>query len=162
MSWLDIAIIVVIAISTLIGLKIGIIKIVFSLAGLIAGIILAGRYYLPLAEQLSFIPQPSVAKIVAFAIILVGVMLVASVVAALLKWITSVTMLGWVNHLGGAAFGLVLGAIFCGVLLVTWVKFLGAAAAISDSNLAPILVARLPMVMALLPDEFDAVRSFFR
>ncbi len=162
MSWLDIAIIVAIAISTLIGLRIGLIKIVFSLAGLIAGIILAGRYYLPLAEQLSFIPQPGVAKIVAFAIILVGVMLIASVVASLLRWITSVTMLGWVNHLGGAVFGLVLGAIFCGALLVIWVKFLGAAAAISDSNLAPILVARLPMVLALLPDEFDAVRSFFR
>ncbi len=162
MNWLDIAIIVVIAISTLIGLKIGIIKIVFSLAGLIAGIILAGRYYLPLAEQLSFIPQPSVAKIVAFAIILIGVMLIASVAAALLKWITSVTMLSWVNHLGGAVFGLVLGAIFCGALLVTWVKFLGAAAAISDSNLAPILVDSLPMVLALLPEEFDTVRSFFR
>jgi len=70
-------------------------------------------------------------------------------------------MLGWVNHLGGAVFGLVLGAIFCGALLATWVKFLGATGAITESNLAFILVDFFPVVLALLPEEFDAVRSFF-
>jgi len=162
MNWLDIAIIAVTAIAILIGLRIGIIKAVLSLAGLIVGIILAGRYYELLSEQLSFIPQASVAKIVAFAIILVGVMVIAGVLASLLKWAASVVMLGWVNRLGGAVFGLVLGAMFCGALLATWVKFFGVTAAIGESNLAPILVSRLPMVLALLPDEFDAVRSFFQ
>ena len=162
MNWLDIAIIAVTAIAILIGLRIGIIKAVLSLAGLIVGIILAGRYYGLLSEQLSFIPQASVAKIVAFAIILVGVMVIAGVLASLLKWAASVVMLGWVNRLGGAVFGLVLGAMFCGALLATWVKFFGVTAAIGESNLAPILVSRLPMVLALLPDEFDAVRSFFQ
>ena len=162
MYWLDIAIIVAIAIAILIGLRIGIIKAVLSLAGLIVGVILAGRYYIPLSEWLSFIPQASVAKIVAFAIILIGVMVIAGVLASLLKWAASAVMLGWVNRLGGAVFGLVLGAIFCGVLLATWVRFFGVVAAIGESNLAPILVGRLPMVLALLPDEFDAVRSFFQ
>ena len=161
MNWLDIVIIVVIAITTLIGLRTGIIKAALSLAGLIVGVILAGRYYLPLSEQLAFIPQASVAKIVAFAIILVGVMIIAGVLASLLKWAASVVMLGWVNHLGGAVFGLVLGAIFCGALLATWVKFLGIAEAITESNLAFILVDFFPVVLALLPEEFDAVRSFF-
>ena len=162
MNWLDIVIIVAIVIFTLIGVKSGMIKIVFSLAGLIVGIVLAGRYYIPLSGQLSFIPQASVAKIVAFAIILVGVMIVASVLALLMKWAASVMMLGWVNRLGGAVFGLFLGAIFCGALLAAWVKFFGVAAAISQSHLAAILVSRLPMVLALLPDEFDTVRSFFQ
>ena len=162
MNWLDIVIIAILIISTILGLRTGIIKAVLSLAGLIIGVILAGRYYAPLSEQLSFIPQASVAKIVAFAIILVGVMVIAGVLASLLKWAASVTMLGWVNRLGGAVFGLLLGAVFCGVLLATWVKFFGVVAAIGESNLAPILVSRLPMVLALLPDEFDAVRSFFQ
>ena len=161
MNWLDIVIIVVIAITTLIGLRTGIIKAALSLAGLIVGVILAGRYYLPLSEQLAFIPQAGVAKIVAFAIILVGVMIIAGVLASLLKWAASVVMLGWVNHLGGAVFGLVLGAIFCGALLATWVKFLGVTGAITESNLAFILVDFFPVVLALLPEEFDAVRSFF-
>lgn len=161
MNWLDIVIIVAIAIAILIGLRIGIIKAVLSLAGLIVGVILAGRYYAPLSEWLSFIPQASAAKIVAFAIILIGVMVIAGVLASLLKWAASAIMLGWVNRLGGAVFGLVLGAIFCGALLAIWVKLFDIAA-ISESNLAAILLDRLPVVLALLPDEFDAVRSFFR
>ncbi len=162
MNWLDIAIIVAVAIPALIGLRAGMIRIVLSLAGLIAGVILAGRYYVPLSERLTFIPQETAAKVVAFAIILVGVMLIAVVLATLLKWAALVTMLGWVNHIGGAVFGLLLGAIFCSALLVIWLKFFGTAGAIDESVLAAILVKGFPVVLGLLPDEFDSVRSFFQ
>ena len=162
MNWLDIVIIVILAISTLIGLRSGIIKAVLSLAGLIIGIILAGRYYIPLSEQLTFLSQAALAKIIAFAIILIGIMIIAGVLAKLLKWTISAMMLAWVNHVGGAVLGLVLGAIFCGILLATWVKFFGITEVISESYLVPILLSRLPIVLALLPDEFDAVRSFFQ
>ena len=162
MNWLDIIILIVVAISTVIGLRMGIIKAVLSLAGLIVGVILAGRYYIPLSEQLSFIPQASVAKIVAFAIILIGVMIIAAVLARLLKMLTSITMLGWVNYLGGAIFGFVLGSIFCGALLATWLNFFDATDVITESSFAIVLIDYLPMVLALLPDEFDAVRAFFQ
>lgn len=162
MNWLDIVIIVVVVVSSFLGLRIGIIKAVLSLAGLIVGIILAGRYYIPLSEQLSFIPQTDVTKVVAFAIILIGVMVIASVLARLLKWAVSAVMLGWVNYLGGAIFGLVLGAIFCSALLAIWGKFFDVSTIISQSNLAAILLDRFPTVLALLPDEFDVVRSFFQ
>ncbi|MBI4187838.1 MAG: CvpA family protein [Chloroflexi bacterium] len=162
MNWIDIVILIIIGVTTFSGLRIGIIKAALSLAGLIAGVILAGRYYIPLAERLSFIPQDSVAKAVALAIILIGVMLVASIAAMLLKLAVSAVMLGWVNHLGGAAFGLVLGAIFCGALLATGAKFLSLSGVISRSSLATILLDRFPAVLALLPDEFDMIRSFFK
>jgi len=161
MHWLDIIIIVILIISALTGLRVGIIRAVLSLAGLIVGVILAGRYYVPLAEHLTFISQASVAKVVAFAIILIGVMVIAGVIAGLLKWVASVMMLGWVNRLGGAVFCLVLGAIFCSALLAIWVKFLGSGA-IAESGLANVLLDRFPMVLALLPSEFDAIRSFFQ
>ena len=162
MSWLDIVLIVVIVFSTFLGLRTGIIKAVLSLAGVIVGVILAGRYYVLLADQLPFITSEGVAKIVAFAIILIGVMVVAVVLASLLKWAASAMMLGWVNHLGGAIFGLVLGAVLCGALLAIWVKFLGIQSAIAESGLAMILLDRFPLVLALLPDEFDTIRSFFQ
>lgn len=161
MNWLDIVIIVVLAISTLIGLRTGIIKAVLSLAGVVIGVILAGRFYVPLAERLTFIPQETAAKIVAFAIILGIVMIIAGVIASVVKWIASIVMLGWINRLGGAFFGLVLGAIFCGALLAIWVKFLPEGP-VTGSGLATLLLERFPMVLALLPEEFDAVRSFFR
>jgi len=162
MSWLDIVLLVVIAIPTLLGFRAGIIKAVLSLAGVIVGVILAGRYYVLLSEQLTFITHAGTAKIVAFAIILIVVMIIAGVAASLLKWAASIVMLGWVNHLGGALFGFVLGAILCGAFLATWINFLGIGGAIADSALARVLLDYFPMVLALLPDEFDAVRSFFQ
>ncbi|MFC1966799.1 CvpA family protein [Chloroflexota bacterium] len=162
MNWLDIVLTVILIVSIAGGLKTGLIKAALSLAGLIVGVILAGRFYGPLSEQLSFIPQAEVAKIAAFAIILVGIMVIASVSAAFLKWVASVTMLGWVNHLGGIIFGLLLGAIFCGAMLATWVRFFGTGGVISESILAVILIDRFPAALALLPDEFDVIRSFFQ
>jgi len=162
MNLLDIVILVVVVIAVFLGFRIGIIKAALSLVGLIVGVILAGHYYVLLSEQLSFIPQAGVAEVVAFAIILIGVMVIAGILAALLKWVTSITMLGWVNQLGGGVLGFVLGAIFCSALLAIWAKFLGVAGIISESSLAVILLDRFPAVLALLPDEFDAIRSFFQ
>ena len=158
MHWLDIVIIVAIAITTFIGLKIGLIKAVLSLVGLIVGVILARLFYVPLSEQLGFIPQATVAKVVAFAIIMVGVMIIAGVLAMVLKWITSVMMLGWVNQIGGAVFGLVLGVIICGAFLALWINIFGAGEVIANSSLASIL-SRFPSVLGLMPGEFGSTGS---
>jgi membrane protein required for colicin V production len=162
MNWLDIAVLVIIIVPTLIGLKFGIIKIVISLIGLIVGVILAGRYYAPFAEALTFISQPGIAKVIAFAVIFIGVMVVASILASLIKWVVSAALLGWVNRLGGAFFGFVMGAVFCAAIMTIWVKFLGTGNAIMESSFASILLDGFPIILALLPADFDSVRSFFQ
>ncbi len=161
MSWLDIAVIVIIGIATLIGLKIGIIKAVLTLAGVIVGVLLAGRFYIALAGHLTFIPQETLAKVVAFAIILAVVVLIAGKIAGVLKWLASIILLGWLNRLGGALLGLIMGSILCGALLAMWTKFLGISDPIAESALATFLLDRFPMVLALLPGEFSSVRPFF-
>lgn len=161
MNWLDIIIIVLIIIPTFIGLKVGIIKSILSLAGVIIGIILAGQYHASLGEHLTFISSASLAGIVAFAIILVAVMIVAAVLGSVLQWITKVVMLGWINRLGGAAFGFIMGALFCSTILATWAKFLGAEGLLAESSLAALLLDYFPVILALLPGEFDSIRSFF-
>jgi len=161
MNWLDIVILVILVVNAFVGLKIGIIKAVLSLVGVIVGVILAGQFYLQLGERLTFISQSGVANIVAFAVILVGIMIIAGILAALLKWVVSAVMLGWVNYLGGAVFGLALGAVFCSAILATWVKFFGTGL-VTESFLAGVLLDKFPMVLALLPSEFDTVRDFFQ
>jgi membrane protein required for colicin V production len=158
MNWLDIVITVAIAIPTIIGLRVGIIKTAFSLAGVIAGIILAGFYYIPLSERLSFISTPSVAKIAAFAIILIGVIIISSVGAHLLRRAISTMMLGWVDRVGGAIIGFVLGALFFGALLTTYINLFGRATAINESLLTSILLDGFSLVLTLLP---ESIRSFF-
>ncbi len=162
MNWLDIVIIIALALTTFLGFKTGLIKAALSLAGLIVGVILAGRCYLTFSEWLSFIPNENAAKIAAFVIIVIGVMIIAAVLAHLLKWAVSAMMLGWVNHLGGAVLGLALGVIFCGAILAIWVKWLGAGSTITESAVAALLLDKFPLILGLLPDEFNAVRSFFQ
>ena len=162
MSWLDIFIIVFLAVFILGGLKNGIIKSILSLVGIILGVMLAGRYYVPLSQVLTFISEPGVAKITAFAIILIGIMIITGILASFLGKIVSVVMLGWANRLGGAIFGLLVGGVFFGAALATWIRFLGIGQTIADSNLAMVLLDYFPVILALLPDEFNAVRSFFQ
>ncbi len=162
MNWLDIVLMVAIAMATVAGLGIGIIRAALFLAGLIFGIVLAGHYYIPFSQVLDAVLQPNVAKVVAFIIILAAVMVAAAFLAMFLKRGASVIKLGWADRLGGAVLGLVLGAILCGCLLAVWVKFIGSGETIVESTLAQILLDRFPMVLALLPDEFEAVRSFFQ
>ncbi len=161
MNWLDIVILVIVAASTFAGLKNGLIKTLLSFAGLIIGIFLAGRYYLSLAEKLSFIQQENIAQVAAFALILILVIVIAAALSAILKWITSLVMLEWVNNLGGAVAGFALGALFCAALLTLWVKFPGSSGTIKDSNLAGLLLDHFPLVLGLLPAEFDSIGSFF-
>ncbi len=162
MNWLDIVIIGLIIVPTFVGLKVGTIKIVLSLAGVTVGIVLAGRFHAALAGRLTFIPQANLADITAFAIIFVGVLLVAAVAARLLHWLTSAILLGWLDHLGGAVFGLALGLILCSAILAIWARFLGVAGPLADSTLARLLLDRFPIILALLPGNFGGIRSFFQ
>lgn len=161
MNWLDIVIIVLLVSGVFAGLKTGLIKALLSLVGLVVGINLAGRYYLDLAGRLTFIPHEKASQIVAFAIILLAVMLAAAIFGVLLTWIISSVTLGWVNRLGGAVFGLAVSALFVSAILAIWVKFAGTSQAVSDSGMAGMLLNQLPAILALLPPEFDVVRSIF-
>jgi membrane protein required for colicin V production len=161
MNWLDILILVLIAVPAVAGLKFGIIKILFTVAGIIIGVVLAGQFSGSLAGKLTFIDDPGWAQIAAFAFIMIAVLILAGVAAGFLSSVLSAILLGWVNRLGGAVLGIVMGGIFCGAILTMWVKFLGIGDTISSSPLAGFLLNGFPFILALLPSEFDSVRSFF-
>ena len=161
MNWLDIVILVALVIPTFIGLKRGLIKSALSLAGLIIGVVLASNFYDSLGQVLTFIPNETVANIVAFILILAVVMVIAAVLARLLKSIVSVVMLGWVDHVGGAVFGFLLGAIFWSAILAIWAKLFGTGL-VTESFIAAVLLDKFPLILALLPGEFDAIRDFFQ
>lgn len=161
MNWLDIVLLVALVAVAFTGLKQGLIKAVLSLAGLIIGVILASNLYTTLGNLLGFIPNEKAAGIVAYILILIVVMIIASILARLLKTIISIAMLGWVNHLGGAVFGLLLGAIFWGAILAVWVRFFGTGL-VTESFIAGVLLNKFPLVLALLPSDFDIIRNYFQ
>jgi membrane protein required for colicin V production len=162
MNWLDIILLVILAIGVFLGLKTGLIKMVVSLAGLILGIFLAGRLYQSLADKLTFISSEKAAQILAYIIILLVVIIAAAIIAWFLTRVISAVLLGWVNRLGGALVGLILAAVFCGAILAIWAKYGGGTNLISHSWLGKLLVDKFPLVVALLPAEFDSIHSFFK
>jgi membrane protein required for colicin V production len=164
MNWLDIVIIVFLAITVITGLSKGLIKTIIPLVGVILGVVLAGRFYGSVADWLStWLHSPSQANIAGFAIIFIVVVIVALIVASLLSKFLSLLLLGWVDKLGGAVLGFVIGGLVCGAILtiITKYNFPGMEGTIHDSNLASFFVNNFNMVLPFLPSEFDSVHQFF-
>jgi membrane protein required for colicin V production len=161
MNWLDIVIIVVAVLLGLVGLRQGIIRTVFGIAGLIGGIVLAGRYYGGLAALLS--PSGATwANIAAYAIILLATLIVAGVVGSLVAKLVHFVMLGWLDRLVGCVLGVIIGGLLCAAVLAIVGKYYpGTEAFISQSVIAKFLMERFPLLLALLPEEFDFIRDFF-
>jgi membrane protein required for colicin V production len=161
MNWLDVVIIIYLIISLFSGLVQGLIRSLLSIIGLIVGIVLAANFYKQFGDVLTFIPNPDVAHIVAFIIILLAVMAIAALIAVMLRSIIKAVMLGWVDKLGGAVFGLLLGALSVSALLAIIVK-LTDTSLITDSALAGFFLDKFPIILGLLPSEFDVIRNFFK
>jgi len=161
MNWLDIVIIVVAVLLGLAGLRQGIIRTVFGIAGLIGGIVLAGRYYGGLAALLS--PSGATwANIAAYAIILFATLIVAGVVGSLVAKLVHFVMLGWLDRLVGCILGVIIGGLLCAAVLAIVGKYYpGTEAVISQSVIAKFLMEQFPLLLALLPEEFDFIRNFF-
>ncbi len=162
MNWLDIVIIIGLIISLVSGIQQGLIKVLFTLVGGIIGVVLAGRYSDALAEKLSFISDPGIAGIVAFVIIVLAALIVATILGIIVKKIVSAVLLGWLDKLGGAVVGVVLGAITIGALLAMYIKYQGYNDVIFESALANFLLDKFGIVLGLLPSEFDIIREFFQ
>jgi len=162
MNWLDIMLLVFMVPSVLAGWKFGLIRSLFGLIALIVGIVLASRFYSPLADDiLDRVFQPSVSIVLSFFLIFIFAIVAIGIVIGRLDKLVTASILNWVNKLGGAAFGLLFGAIVLGALLAIILKFSGDQTVISESTIATLLIDKFPLVLSLLPSEFNAIRSFF-
>ena len=161
MNWLDIVIIVVAVLLGIVGLRQGIIKTAFGIAGLIVGIVLAGRYYDGLAALLS--PAGATwANIAAYAIILIATLIVAGVIGRLVAKLVHLVLLGWLDRLVGCVLGVFIGGLLCAAVLAIVAKYYpGTEAVINQSGVAKFLMEGFPLLLALLPGEFDFIRDFF-
>jgi membrane protein required for colicin V production len=161
MNWLDIAIIVAALLLGFVGLRQGIVRTVFGIAGLIGGIVLAGRYYGALARVLS--PGDAIwASVAAYAIILIATLVVAGLVGHFIAKLVSLAALGWLDRLIGFLLGVFVGLLLSAAALAIVARiYPGSEATISQSVVARFLIAQLPLVLALLPKEFGSIRNFF-
>ena len=154
-DWLDIAILVIISGSTLLGVVRGLIQSVAGLLGLILGAVFAGQIAAmidPTLNQANIQHPPitgAAAFVIAFVLIVVGV----EVAAGFLRVITKVLFLGWLDRLGGAVFGLLRGVILSMILLAGMTMFNSGALnnSIAQAHSAVYLWQNMSALSAMLP-----------
>lgn len=155
LNTLDILILIILGFTLVRGLFRGFIGEISSVAGLVAGFFLANKYHvmlLPLVE--SILPDRGTAQLISYALVfctgLVGVLMVAAVLRHLLK----VVLLGWVDRFAGGVIGLLKGGLICVLLVLVLTTFLSPKADIlASSRMAP-QVNRFAAILAdLLPSE---------
>lgn len=163
MNWLDIVIIVVGLGLAILGLSKGLIRMAFSIIGLIGGIALAGVYYDSLAGFLSS-SGASWAGIAAFAIIVIATMIVANLVGSSIKKLTNLLLLGWIDHVFGSILGIIGGGMLCAAVLSIVSKYFPGWGhdVVAQSTMAGLVMEKFPLLLGLLPDDFNFINDFFQ
>ncbi len=160
MHWLDLIIVAVISWLTYRAFTVGLIREVVTTAAVILGAVLAGHFYSELSADIAFaIEDETWRDFVAFASIFIGVIVIGQVGASLLRRAASVLLLGWVDRIGGAAFGFAQGFLLVEVALFASITFPVSSAvdaAIEASLLAPVFIDTIPVLLEFLPDEFTS------
>ena len=152
MNWLDIVILVVTGILALIGWRNGIVRLVFGIGGTAVGAVLASRFYPSVADRITFVHNPNLVKVVAFAIFLTGVALVFVVAGNVLRKVMGLFLLGWVDRLAGMALGILVALVGFSALLSQVQQFpvFGLPQTIDNSALGSFLADNFDQVLKAL------------
>jgi membrane protein required for colicin V production len=122
MSWLDLLILGVIALSALISLIRGFVKESISLLSWIAAGIVAFRYFSAMAELLEpYLADPTIRSMAAFAILFISTLIIGAIINFIMSQLVSKTGLSGTDKALGVVFG---GAR--GVLIVTMIVLLAS------------------------------------
>jgi membrane protein required for colicin V production len=141
MSWVDLLIFAVLAVSVISAFVKGFFVEVFSLAGVVVGLFLAAANYTTVAPWIErIVENHAIANFIAFVVIALLVMVVAGLLGRVFRRLLRGVGLGIVDRLLGAAFGLVKGAVVVTLVLMAIVAFLPHQAWLDRSSLAPVFL----------------------
>lgn len=156
MNFLDWLLIAILAFSAIQAFIRGLVRELFSLAGLICGILLASWNYSRVADKFSgVISSPAVANVIGFLLIAVGVMVIAAVLGRIIHASAHAVGLGFFNRLGGAAFGAIRGCLLGVAVLMAVTAFLPSAEWLKNSRLAPYFLAGSHAVSFVVPHDLE-------
>jgi membrane protein required for colicin V production len=152
----DCFLIAVLAYSTIMAFVRGIILELFSLGGLIAGILLASWNYKQVAIILGhLITTPATAEILAFLLIIVGVMVLCTLLGRALNRTAHAIGLGFFDRLLGALFGFARGWLLGVAILMAIAAFLPHSARIANSRLSSYFLAGAHAVSFVVPHDLQ-------
>ncbi|MGD0444784.1 MAG: CvpA family protein [Edaphobacter sp.] len=134
----------------------GLILELFSLGGLVIGILLASWNYNHVAAFLEhLISTPATAQIVAFFLIVIGVMVLSLLLGKALNRTAHAIGLGFFDRLLGAIFGFARGCLFGVAILIAIAAFWPHSDWIANSRLSPYFLAGAHAVSFVVPHDLQ-------
>lgn len=161
MTIVDWLIVVVLIVSVLSAAKAGLMVEVFSLAGLVLGLLLASWDYQTLMPWWAhwFHSQAAVAAL-SFLSIAFGVMILAALAGRVTRWSMKTVGLGWADRLGGAVFGFIKGCVMVMIAVMVVAAFWPHASWLRRSTLAPGFLAMVRQAAVVAPADLEGrIRS---
>jgi membrane protein required for colicin V production len=151
----------IVAYSTISAFVRGILLELFSLGGLIAGILIASWNYSSFAALITSIfgrlihLLPSTWNIISFLLIAIGVMIMCGIAGRLLRRTAHTIGLGFFDRILGALFGLARGCLLGVAILMTAAAFLPQSTWVSNSQLSPYFLEGVHAVSFVVPQQLQ-------
>jgi membrane protein required for colicin V production len=141
MTWADALIIAVVLLSAIAAAAQGFLHEVISLAGVIAGYLLAAWGYHAVAPWFApYVSSPWVANLAGFFTIFAAVVVLAGIAARIARWSMKEVGLRWFDRLLGGVFGLVRGVLVVMVVVLALASFGPGSTLLARSRIAPYLL----------------------
>ena len=151
-NWLDILLLVIIAITVIIGAIRGFVRQIIGLLAVILGLVLALKFYPYGKEVFTFLRNEVLAQLLGFFLIFVIVLSVGWVINILLAKAVRGPFRS-LNHFMGAGFGLLKGLIICVVVVFGFLVFPVNKRILEDSVLTPYCMEIADTAYNLIPQE---------
>jgi membrane protein required for colicin V production len=161
-GWLDIVMAILILGAVILGFIKGLVRELLGFVVVIAGIVLAARWYRPVAAVAAkLVRSEAVAHFLGFILVFLGVFLAGAVLTGLLTKVMKGT-LGFFNHFLGGLVGLVEGVLVGGALVFGLLAFPVNPDAVAASKLAPVCYEAAKTFINLIPQELkDKIKSTY-
>lgn len=156
MTAIDWAIVAIVVVSVVTAAREGLVVEVFSLAGLIMGLLLASWDYQRLTPWVgTWVHSAPLAQALAFLFIAFGVMIAAALLGRFIRWSVKSIGLGWADRVAGAAFGLVKGCVLVTIAVMVIAAFWPSATWFQRSRLAPGFLSIAHRVAVVAPADLQ-------
>ena len=163
MNWIDYALLLVIAVSTISGLLSGFARVGVGFIAAVFGIFFGFWFYgVAAAYVLDYVSSKPVANLIGFFVIFIGIVILGAVVGRILakffKWVG----LSWLDRLLGGAFGVVRGALIVAAIMTVVLACAPSPPPRSmvESKTLPYVVGVSSVLAAMTPHEIkDAFRE---
>jgi membrane protein required for colicin V production len=161
MAIIDWVILIVLILSVASAAKTGLIVEIFSLVGLLMGVLIASWDYPKLTGWMAqWVHSPSTDQALSFIAIAIGVMIVAAILGRVVRGMVQSVGLGWADRMAGAAFGFVKGCALVTIAVMVIAAFWPGATWFRQSRFAPGFLSMARRAAVVAPAELgDRIRS---